>query len=988
MREVEKQALKKKGWHETIQAAAIGANRVWESENGWLGYKSGEDEMDKFRDIGDRAVTPEKLQIPLHVAASKLSNQSVHDAASSPVSGGNDAGVAFPVAWEEQQMSAPNQDCQGMSGRGTPYSTAVLAGCRKTAKPLTVRRTAKSTKAQQTLVHTKPTIIHKTKNQDGVATDDSCWPYLQQEKRGDSATPLLNQTFRSEKGGEEAGFGPPSRERTKPSTTTRDEKYSQPRNSCLEQPLPPPQIERLSGAPAGAREQQASRFHSVPPEKLGVEGQNVSTAKSTNRSSLSPLRGRWVESMRRATAPLAKEGHSWDPKNGFANLYSADMVCLRPPSQSSQPPAGSQLQEQQLQQTILLNSPANVLERMIAERRKYDPPGRKESERASFRASAANLYKCTQGLEHHHQSVVRTDENQSTIQEQIEVVMVPNSSASAFLQGKGRDKFGAAALNFEEDEDYLLHAAVVATPNVAVKKEKVSKDELGLFPTKTAAAVTTWRSSCHGLRVSPEGKLDKQRHTNVQVRSCRVSGPIDVEKAENLSWLSSETSDASHVWDSEMFENDSVLKGSLSPNRNRRRLSNGKPKGRRYQSWQFLLGQQQVLSGNQANFEHTKQVNPNESNYATFRELMEGKTWTKSRLKDYNSACSSAGLQHSMSPINVGKAGILKTSGCHVPEEIAPEDGSQLSSHLSLALSQGWQSFLKKKVNKESVAAGVPQQKMHQEDKAQSKEEKIKKTVSFASDVSDSLLHDSIFEFSVSDMKPSGSPTRPPAIAGPPPVSPKNNYRARLSSPKCPELLQSSKIKWQSSEEAKSRVDAESQTSATKHSPGGPPRLNMPLELPPRRIHQHSFGTDVSPLTSHNEEKEYLSQESGSSFFQRLGECHPLTAHQVQPGAGRSQQINGGKELPLAYQLYLQSRKAAETVEEMMEFLQKEKVSGCSSFRRDNRVKQKQHGDNGTDGTRMKDSEKAALEQARAKVEAMVSTLYYAGRNGGFEEAP
>lgn len=929
-KEIEKQALEKKGWHETIQAAATTANRVWEAENGWTDYKNGEDDMDVLRHIGDHAETPEKRHSPLHVAASNFSYQSAHSAAASP------SCVAFTAASEERQKSALNEASQGKSGRGTPYSNAVLARGRRTAKPLTVTCTRKSTMSRQSLVHSKPTITRKTRNQDGEALEDPCWPYPQRKKRGDSTTPLLNYVPKGEKA------------RTKPNTKSS------------EQPPLPPQIERLSRAqPAqpGAGEQYGKGFHSLPLEQTRGARQNASTAKSLNKPLLSPLRGRWVESMKKATAPLAKEGHRWDPKNGFANVHSTDLVSFQHLSRSSPPPVRSQRQGQQLQQTFLSNSPAVVLERMIAQRRKNDPPGRKESERSSLRALAANLYECgnhgTPSEGHLHQSVVRTDESQSTLQEQIEVVMFSNSSVSDFLHGKGCDKYDFAALNFEEEEDYLLHSSVLATPKVAVEKENVGKDELGLFPAKATAAASTWRSGRYGERSSREGLIDKQGHTNVQVRSGRVTGPVDADEVQSLSWRSREISDdASNVWNLEMFEDDSFLQSSLSPNRKQKRKLKVKRNNSRHESWQFLLLQQQVRSKNEANFECTEVVNPKESKCATFGELMATKTWSKSRLKESSGACMPVGSQRSMSPGRGGKAGILRTSACQVAAEIASEDGSQLSSQSSLALSQGWKSFLKKKVNRESAAAGPPLQNPHQENKTHSKEEKIEKTVSFASD-SDSLLHDSIFDFSY------------------------------------PELLQSSNITGRrSSEEKASRVNAKSLTVASQHGPAGPLRLTVPLELPSRRINQHSFGTDVSPLTSHNEEKECHGQESEPSFFQRLVECRQPTTHPVHTGAGQKQKTDGDKEQPLAYQLYLQSRKAAETVEEMMEVLQTKKISGCSSFRHDNGVKLKQCRDYGAEGTRSKDPEKAALEQARAKVEAMVETFYYTGRNGAPEEAP
>ena len=978
-------ASHRNGWQESIQEAAASNHRVWERAGGWLDYDEKETtENDKYQEAPSSST--EKIHIPLHVFAkqpkSRKNTLNSRGSANSKdkKNGEITSDVFFPVEWEKE-----GKDRQQRASLSKQQVEAHRQDPRRPKPPIP----SKKSKALQSPLF---------------------W---------DLAVPS----------GE---FSPPE----SPTTSRNNQSVFRKRST---QSLSPPRGQQRTAEPA----------YLSPPRGLKQQEQQQLAPSFSGEEitrSLSRSKG-WVETMREATANLARKGHSWDPKRGFTNLDAtsvSDVITIDSPGRTAR--KATQPKERQKQQQPKLpilarsESPANVLEQMIADRRKNDPPGRKEPTNDSSRDffvetnqndSDRRAAKGTQGLfmekqqqpvkEDYQDQVSSAEDLHSTIQEQIEVIFKSGTSDP----GKVRS-YGIAALNFEEDEDYLLRAPAVVTPAVPVKKEKVGAEDLNLFPKSRGRHTQIMpRISPAGARARmrdpnpPNAKPGTDTKTAPHLAKRRSAGPVDVDDVGALSTASSDdTTEASNVWGSGA-ETDSFLQGSISSIVRRqaeretkadaeKRLARLSPRPMSKQkeavSWAAHAKRlsQNVRGG-------SKTTEEPESKYVSMRDIIKSPGNDTAAVK----ADSKPSIFREKDNNHTTATG--QTGALAVPVEIATDDASHVSAQSSVTA--GWKSFLNKKVQAESATAAKLQEKAKNDAiDTEDKQTKIKKTVTFESDshLSDSLL-DSLFDFSMSDAKSLGSPERKSASTPRGSKPPSSPYRQRLNeirerrvnSPSRDRVqahskpLLSTNSSFSALADSPSRSGISSQTSSYERS-----RYSYSAS----RTHDRSFLTDVSPLT-HIEEKvdDEAAASAKSSFLKRLAECRAPTVPTSQPVPFKpdvSHKNENSKEPPVAYQWYLQSKQASEKVDEMMAFLRaREPISSCrqrvnarnstAADRTDHSTwKPADFAAGGTEGStgsvryqqdsassskdESKDPGRAAEELARARVEAMVETLYYA----------
>ena len=1009
------------GWQESIQAAAALNDRVWERAGGWLDYDydekgestADEDDGDHDREEPERAPASsnnkhssnnnniDKIHIPLHVFANKSKSRkntlASRDSVKTKDAEKNGQGTAFakdvffPVEWGKEGKAAVGSSVQN--------------------------------RQQQTTLGSKPPMPNKKSTK-----------MLQQ-------SPLLWDLA-----------VPSARDLSPPEFPTHNDSRSKDQSVFRSR-------RGASLSPPRGRQKRATEPSYLSPPRNIQSNQQQSKMEMTR--SMSGSKKGWVETMREATANLARNGHSWDPKHGFSNLDAASasgVITLDSPSRSAWKQEQAQDKDKQQKQQAERETPASVLEQLIAEQRKNDPPdgrndppGRKESTNPSSsnffvenkhgnthdhdrRAAAIfleNQEEQQQLQEEECQKQLSSAEDlQSTIQEQIEVIF--KSGASDPVKHRN---YGIAALNFEEDEDYLLQVRTPTagtTPTIPVKIEKVGVEDMNLFQESSKQK----RETAKVPQISPAGARSRLRESNPPVNiktgvnpNRNMTPTASIKKyTDPLDYLgggggavstasSDDTEETSNVWGGSVADNDSFLQGSISSivrrqaeqetivdtEKRRARLS---PRTTRKQnenvSW---AAHAKRLSQNVRGSPELKK-SPNSNNTAS-RARGENENYTPEnakadpieiaarpfifREKDNNSNNNS----------NNNHSQISKRSGA-VPGEIATDNASQASAQSSVTA--GWKSFLNKKVQAETVAAAKLQEKVNEEEPKATggKQMKIKKSVTFESEshMSDSLL-DSLFDFSLSDVKSINSPERK-AIHGTGnrgEKAPSSPYRQRLN-----EIKERSR-----SSPSRDRVQAQRTPpgSITKGSYGAladsPTRTGNSAFITngysPNRSQNRSFQTDISPLTNMEEKLDQnrasIASER-SSFLNRLAECRAPTVPTSQLGSPEQNDPRGineaAEETPVAYQWYLQSKQASEKVDEMLSFLRKsEPVFSCRQRASAKRSPTRDRLDptarpvdiNQEDLVqRQQDESKRATEEAakilaRARVQAMAGNLYY-----------
>ena len=1000
----------KNGWQESIQAAAALNDRVWERAGGWLDYDydekgeatTVEDDGDHDEEEPERAPASsnnknsssnnnsDKIHIPLHVFANKSNSRkntlASRDNVKAKDTAKNGQGTTtakdgfFPVEW-------------GKEGKASIGSSTKI-------------------RQQQTKLGSKPPIPNK-KTTKAMQQSPLLW---------DLAVPSAQD------------LSPPESP-THNNSRSKDQSVFRSRRGASLSP------------PRGQQKRATEPSYLSPPRNIQSNQQH---SKLEITRSMSGSKKGWVETMREATANLARKGHSWDPKHGFSNLDAASasgVITLDSPNRSARNQKKAQSKDKQQQRQAERETLANVLEQLIAEQRKNDPPdgrndppGRKESTNHSSRnfsvdkkhddshnthTAAIFLEKRQeqqqQQKEEYQEQLSSAEDLQSTIQEQIEVIF--KSGASDPVKHRN---YGIAALNFEEDEDYLLQ---VRAP-VPVKIEKVGVEDMNLFressrqkneTTKVpqispAGARSRRRENSPPVNMKPGVSANRNMTPTASVR--RYTDPLDYLGGGGgaVSTASSDdTEETSNVWGGSAEGNDSFLQGSISSivrrqaeqetkldtEKRRARLS---PRTTRNQndniSWaahakrlsQNVRGSPELKKSPGSNNTVSRAMKKTENftpDFARAAPVKEAANASIFREKD-NSSNNNSNNNHSQ---------ISKRSG-EVPGEIATDDASQATAQSSVTA--GWKSFLNKKVQAETVAAAKLQEKVKEDPRDTSgKQMKIKKSVTFESEshMSDSLL-DSLFDFSLSDVKSINSPEREnvndTGNRGEKPSSP---YRQRLNEIK--ERRRNSP--------SRDRVQAQRTPpgSITKSSYGAladsPTRTANSSFIThghsPNRNQNRSFQTDISPLTNMEEKVdqncETIASER-SSFLKRIAECRAPTvptSRLAPPEQNHTRSMDeDAEETPVAYQWYLQSKQASEKVDEMLSFLRtREPISSCRQRASAKRSPAKNCLDPSpgqVDFTREElvqhqqdESEHAAEEAAkmlaRARVQAMVGNLYY-----------
>jgi len=775
--------------------------------------------------------------------------------------------------------------------------------------------------------------------------------------------------------------------------------------------------------------------------------------------------------MREATASLAEEGHSWNPRQGFANLDSnaslTDIIIMEGSSQTEtqwpkeRPPPFIPALAARRQRS------SEILDKMIADRTKNDPPGRKESvnaliheyvasdeqrtvvqqqtqlqqlksehdqlinisDRVTRDNNQSNLAKQQQQIQYlkqlardhlpssknekgsNEQQTTAKDIQSASLQEQIEVVFKSKTPGSYNAQ----QNYGIAALNFEEEEDYMLR---IPTSPVRIKREKVGAEDLGLFPE---------RSDKKDGNVSQVSPVDAKNRVNSNISPDiktlnKPGGGSDGVNNTTLSTTistasSDETAETSNIWSGSAADNDSFLQGSITSIARRQaerdvireaqkkrslRLS-PRPKGKENIAW---AAHAKKLS---QNVRSSSEAGASES--SDFRELVKAADQVEASANVPFVGASSVRARD-FSDANPDKDAIFRknntTTNTLVPAEIVTAK-SNLSAQSSVTA--GWKTFLNKKVNAETVAAAKMLEQGNTNnifrDMKEEKHHHIKKTVTFESDsrhsdLAESLL-DSLFDFSTSDVKSFSSPERTQATIPENGKSPSSPYRRRLNNIK--EKRRNFPLRHgdqpQSAQLGFADVNAITDSS-------GRSLLGSQMESPrdtsggnASRNNTRSFRLETSPLR-HADDMEFEEtklKSDESSFLKRLTNCRAPIAPLSQFALPKGQEASPsgeGKESPAAYQWYLKGKSASEKVDEMLSFLrEREPIASCRRTSKNGTanvgesIQKPPNVDGGSSGADQSQQSSPPLtprdeadELARARVEAMVTSLYYASTEG------
>jgi len=904
------------GWQKSMEVAAASAHRVWEREAGLRDYDD-QKAAEWLQQIGRSS--DEKIHIPLHVFAKQMDQNKTKRKANKQSYVAADSRTHFPVDWGEK------------------------IGFTKTA----VSNTRSHSHGRSS---SSPTVKHQTTRSNGRdAGSTVSW------RETEEMSHLLPPS------------SPERRERLVEyfcSPTHRREHRNQRHHRQID--------DLLVGSTRTDRRSQAvfreRRVQSVSPLRTRqLQGSADFSLAVPKESDLSedPLAAPakmskgWVETMR---AAAKKEGLRWDPLYGFTNLDAksvSDVISIASASQTTQTsPTGwqggifNQLKQQR-------NHQLNIGERTGP---KNDPPGRKN---LGASQPTYDVYWPDQTGKHNHETVGHVhqeekrgddgetvsngdgEDDQSTAQEQIEVVVAASDPT-------GTRNYGISALNFEENEDYMLQLPPVVTPNVAVKKERVDHCDRELFPASAGARARDISSSAEKVLI---------KATSARRRKC--DGPVDVDDVEGSSKISStDGTGESNVWESAVNDNDSFLQGSIT-SRIDRQNENKPPPGdlgtalppethmvhKRPVSWsahakrlaQNVRGSTQDSGGSNAGREiYPTTGSPRKLNQVPAEPVAKEGSFHYSMLRNamenasnnlHRGEFSTGVIANQISPdVVTSRADKVQA----LPNDVPVDDAS--TGNTTSSVTAGWKSFLNKKVQAESVAAARWEAQIQEgESKAQDLTGRnLQKTVSFASD---SLLSDStLFDFS----KESSSPVR--TVGSP---------RRRLSP--------NSTNREQSLYNVIPRESFEGKS------------------LPPIGLRDRTT-TGLSTLTSNEEQVTFEVGEP--SFFKRFAECQPRL-----PSDGNKKDSGGGSSMPVAMKWYLQSKQASERVEEMLGHLRSSCTSRAMSLNHDKIILTESYPKER--GCANQDSETAARaaeaqELARARVEAMLETLYYAG--GGSSE--
>ena len=1047
---------RKSGWHESMEAAAASAHRVWEPKDGWIDYKEDSSFQDDAVDVLN--ISDEKFHVPLHVFAKPKkgktpSNSQIGGGMSNSAKGAGMASstsnqaveIRFPKEWQKERT-----EMLGAYDQNQNPSKKVDEKLKKYNK-----LKARKARSPARIVDSIPASLDGKEPQENEA---ACWPanrhkgarHSPERHRRQEQSPPKNKNKSPIR---RISVIPPAIRRVTNESPTKQRQNPPERRQLALSPVRQKHQEvfrnRRSQSLSPVRVEQGSPNNSLPPAappRAGREWRQRHFSGSPNTAAANSVRPRpespmqfsltsnsparstrskgWVETMRDATAHLAKEGHSWDPRHGFTNLDASSVsnIITRGSAEDTVPlPA----RDDQRNHLLMERSPAEVLESMIAERRKHDPPGRRnpvleetveeDPNQADAPPSSPTIATPTPTSKSPTVSEVpeeetnkqkeiaiaadetKTEDHQSTMPEPIEVTPV------GVIDTMKRSDFGLAALNFEENEDYMLgpSAPIVVTPNISVRKEKVAEEDLGWFPKSQEAGRRQPRAK------QMDNATNKSTSSNIKPSSAssrstnrRDSGPVDVDEVSSAS--SDEATETSfNVWKAANFENDSFLQGSIS-SRKVHEFPNAQSSFPRQESEEKPIAWSEHAkrlaktvtnntnkdssglpkeSGDNSNDNEEQPEENQEPIYSNFRDIKDGGRFAIPNAQENSNgrAENEARVVHSTDEPNI------------YPQEIDTDNKSQMSGASSVTA--GWKSFLNKKVQAEKAVAVSQQRFVYSEDskqqeKEETKDDRIKKNVSFASDISDSLLAESsIFDFSTSEGPSLKSPGRSRSNLG------EGASSGSLIGASCTQ----SGGQDQPSERNFHSISSNRQYRSTGSRDSSSLNRGSSYELNSFRKNR-SFGTDVSPIMEQDEESESAAgtEPEQYSFLQRLAECRgPILPTQLRQRGSEEKGDDERKE-----DAGVPNNPYYNKVEEMMEILRsrrcvvrgragdstKPEATSSSTFRDKLSARlqvsrsshpETQSGSNNNDVPGRDFDERPYEDLAKARVQAMIDTLYY-----------
>lgn len=298
-KEAERQALKKKGWHESIQAAAESTNRVWKPNVGWVDYLDTSMESNAA-DLSARNFSTEKIHLNLPVVGKTKRQQ------------GSETGQPINLEQDSQQQQKSVEDEEHerkASSDALPHEYS-------------------SEQGSPSLEPATPSNGSALQGKTGISRsgDPQRPPSKGAAVQTEISSATLDESFLAV---------PPPPPTTNQATNTRDPTWYQPEPPAMQNHVTNVESSVKSPTPLSLDDMsiEESIAHSVDQFVKSVAATSPTRSSRTKPSTspnsrLSPSRANrfsnspskrtgWVDSMRAATANIDKEGKSWDPVHGW-----------------------------------------------------------------------------------------------------------------------------------------------------------------------------------------------------------------------------------------------------------------------------------------------------------------------------------------------------------------------------------------------------------------------------------------------------------------------------------------------------------------------------------------------------------------------------------------------------------------------------------------------------------------------------------------------
>ena len=146
-KEVENKLGKKNGWHESIKAAALSTNRVWDAKKGWVDYR--DPDIDAIPDTSLES-SNDRIRIDLDKSVLSKSERDVNLSASTDPA----VDIPFPSDWERERLEMLDSQVDDSTNVESPETSALLVDREEEVEKFTGLTSAYETEGANT--NTKP----------------------------------------------------------------------------------------------------------------------------------------------------------------------------------------------------------------------------------------------------------------------------------------------------------------------------------------------------------------------------------------------------------------------------------------------------------------------------------------------------------------------------------------------------------------------------------------------------------------------------------------------------------------------------------------------------------------------------------------------------------------------------------------------------------------------------------------------------------------